>query len=166
MSPIVLLVAAENTKELFHFLVYAFCFTIGLGVEGRRQGLIYVKLASGFSHKLGSELRASIRDYVLWESSSLPDIIQVELSSFFCSDSFATWGDNDGFTEAVYHDEHGVGIAGFGKVSDEVHSDGFPYSSRDRVKMQGYLSTWFIFDGLTGGTISKRSICFFPLNLA
>ena len=152
MSPIVLLVVAENVKELFHFLVYAFCFTIGLGVEGRRQGLIHVKLVPGFSHKFGSELRASIGDYVLWESCSSPDIIQVELSSFFCSDSFATGGDNDGFTEAIYHDEHGVGIAGFWEVGDEVHSDGFPYSGRDWVGMQGYLSTWFIFGGLTGGT--------------
>ena len=152
MSPIVLLVVAENAKELFDFLVYAFCFTIGLRVESRRQGLIYVKLVPSFSHKFGSELRASIRDNVLWESCSSPDIIQVELSSFFCSDSFATWGDNDGFTEAIYHDEHGVSIAGFWEVSDEVHSDGFPYSGRDRVGMQGYLSAWFIFGGLTGGT--------------
>ena len=52
MSPIVLLVVAEDVKELFHFLVYVFCFTVCLGVEGRRQGLIYVKLAPGFSHKL------------------------------------------------------------------------------------------------------------------
>jgi hypothetical protein len=152
MSPIVLLVVAEDAKELFHFLVYTFCFIIGLGVEGRRQGLIYVKLAPDFSHKFGSELRASIRDYVLWESSSSPDIIQVELSGFFCSDSFVTWGDNDGFTEAVYHNEYGVSIAGFWEVGDKVHSDGFPYSSRDRVRMQGYLSTWFIFGGLTGST--------------
>ena len=152
MSPIVLLVVAENAKELFHFLVYAFCFTIGLGVEGHRQGLIYIKLAPDFSHKLGSKLRASIEDYVLWESGSSPNIIQVELSGFFCSDSFATRGDNDGFTEVVYHDEHGVSIARFWKVGDEVHSNGFPYSGRDRVRMQGYLSTWFIFGGLTGGT--------------
>ena len=152
MSPIVLLVVAENAKELFHFLVYAFCFTIGLRVESRRQGLIYVKLVPGFSHKFGSELPASVGDYVLWESSSLPDIIQVELSSFFCSDSFATWGDNNGFTEAIYHDQHGVGIAGFWEVGDKVHSDGFSYSSRNRVRMQGYLSAWFIFGGLTGGT--------------
>ena len=152
MSPIVLLVVAENAKELFHFLVYAFCFTIGLGVESRRQGLIYVKLVPGFSHKFGSELRASIGDYMLWESSSSPDIIQVELSSFFCSDGFATWGDNDGFTEAIYYDEHGVGIAGFWEVGNKVHGDGFPYSGRDRVGMQGYLSAWFIFGGLTGGT--------------
>ena len=89
---------------------------------------------------------------MLWESCSSPDIIQVELSGFFCSDSFATRGDNDGFTEAVYHDKHGVGIARFRKVGDEVHSDGFTYSDRDRVRMQGYLSTWFIFGGLTGGT--------------
>ena len=152
MSPIVLLVVAEDAKELFHFLVYTFCFTIGLGVKGYRQGLIYVKFAPGFSHKLGSELWASIRDYMLWESSSSPDIVQVELSSFFCSDSFATWGDNNGFTEAIYHDQHGVGIAGFWEVGDKVHSDGFPYSSRNRVRMQGYLSAWFIFGGLTGGT--------------
>jgi hypothetical protein len=152
MSPIVLLVVAENAKELFDFLVYAFCFTIGLRVESRRQGLIYVKLVSSFSHKFGSELRASIRDNVLWESCSSPNIIQVELSDFFCSDSFAAWGDNDGFTKAIYHDEHGVGIAGFWEVRDEVHSDGFPYSGRDRVGMQGYLSAWFIFGRLTGGT--------------
>ena len=152
MSPIVLLVVAENAKELFHFLVYAFCFTISLGVESRRQGLVYVKLVPGFSHKFGGELWASVGDYVLWESSSSPNIIQVELSGFFCSDSFATGGDNDGFTEAIYHDEHGVGIARFWKVGDKVHSDRFPYSGRDRIGMQGYLSTWFIFDGLTGGT--------------
>ena len=41
---------------------------------------------------------------------------------------------------------------GFRKVGDEVHSNGFPYSGRNRVRMQGYLSTWFIFGGLTGGT--------------
>ena len=151
MSPVVLLVVAENAEELFDFLVYAFCFTIGLGVKGRRQGLIHVKLAPGFSHEFGSELRTSIGDYVLWESCSSPDIIQVELSSFFCSDSFATGGDNDGFTEAIYHDEHGVGIAGFWEVGDKVHSDGFPYSGRDRVGMQGYLGAWFILGGLTGG---------------
>ena len=152
MSPIVLLVVAENAKELFDFLVYAFCFTIGLGVKSRRQGLIHIKLVPGFSHEFGSELRASVRDYVLWESSSSPNIIQVELSSLFCSDSFATGCDNDGFTEVIYHDEHGVGIARFWEVSDKVHSDGFPYSGRDRVGMQGYLSAWFIFGGLTGGT--------------
>jgi hypothetical protein len=152
MSPIVLLVVAENAEELFDFLVYAFCFTIGLGVKGCRQGLIHVKLAPGFSHKFGSELRASIGDYMLWESSSSPDIIQVELSSFFCSDSFATRGNNDGFTEAIYHNEHGVGITGFWEVGDKVHSDGFPYSGRDRVGMQGYLGAWFVFGGLTGGT--------------
>ena len=152
MSPIVLLVVAEDVKELFHFLVYVFCFTIGLGVEGRRQGLIYIKLAPGFSHKLESKLWASIGDYMLWESSSSPDIIQVELSGFFCSDSFATQSDNDGFTKAVYHNEHGVSIVGFWEVSDKVHSDGFPYSGRDRVRMQRYLSTWFIFGGLTCGT--------------
>ena len=162
MSPIVLLVVAEYAKDLFHFLVYAFCFTIGLGVEGRRQGLVYVKLASGFSHKLGSELRASIGDYVLWESSLSPDIIQIELSSFFCSDSFATWGDNNGFTEAIYHNEHGVSIAGFWEVGDEVHSDGFPYSGRNRVGMQGYLSAWFIFGGLTGAS-AKDPFAFFLL---
>ena len=152
MSPIVLLVVAENAEELFDFLVYAFCFTIGLGVESCRQGLIYVKLVPSFSHKFGSELWASIGDYVLWESCSSPNIIQVELSSFFCSDSFATGGDNDGFTKTVYHDEHGVGIARFWEVGDKVHSDGFPYSDRDRVGMQGYLSAWFILGGLTGGT--------------
>src|SRR5580658_2650981 len=144
MSPIVLLVVAENAKELFHFLVYAFCFTIGLGVESGGQGLIHIKLVPSFSHKFGSELRASIGDYMLWESCSSPNIIQVELSSFFCSDSFATWGDNDGFTEVIYHNKHGVGIARFWEVGDEVHSDGFPYSSRDRIGMQGYLSAWFI----------------------
>ena len=152
MSPIVLLVVAENAKVLFHFLVYAFCFTIGLGVEGHRQGLIYIKLAPGFSHKLGSKLGASIRDYVLWESSLPPDIIQVELSGFFCSDSFAARGDDYSFTEMVYYDEHGVGITGFREVGDEVHGDGFSYSSRDRVRMQGYLDTWFIFGGLAGDT--------------
>ena len=152
MSPIVLLVVAEDAKELFHFLIYVFCFTICLRVEGHRQGLIYVKLAPGFSHKFGSKLGASIGDYVLWESSSSPNIIQIELSGFFCGDSFATRGDNDGLTEAVYYDEHGVGITGFREVSDEVHSDESPYSDRDRVRMQGYLSTWFIFGGLTGGT--------------
>ena len=141
MSPIVLLVVAEDAKELFHFLVYVFCFTICLGVEGHRQGLIYVKLAPGFSHKFGSKLGASIGDYVLWESSSSPDIIQVELSAFFCSDSFAARGDNDGFAEAVYYNEHGVGIAGFREVGDEVHSDGSSYSDRDRVRMQGYLNS-------------------------
>ena len=89
---------------------------------------------------------------MLWESSSPPDIIQVELSGFFCSDSFAARGDDYSFTETVYYDEHGVGITGFGEVGDEVHSDGFPYFSRDRVRMQGYLGTWFIFGGLAGGT--------------
>ena len=89
---------------------------------------------------------------MLWESSSLPDIIQIELSGFFCNDSFATRGDNNGLTKAVYYDEHGVSIVGFGEVGDEVHSNGFPYSGRDRVRMQGYLSTWFIFYRLTGGT--------------
>ena len=78
MSPIVLLVVAEYAKELFYFLIYTFCFTICLGVEGRRQGLIYIKLVLGFSHKFGSKLGASIRDYVLRESSLSPDIIQVE----------------------------------------------------------------------------------------
>ena len=63
-----------------------------------------------------------------------------------------TRGDNDDLAEAVYYDKHGVSIVGFGKVSDEVHSDGFPYSDRDRVRMQGYLSMWFIFGGLAGNT--------------
>ena len=45
MSPIVLLVVAEDAKELFHFLIYAFCFTICLRMKDHRQGLIYVKLA-------------------------------------------------------------------------------------------------------------------------
>ena len=152
MSPIVLLVIAEDTKELFHFLIYTFCFSIFLGVEGRRQGLIYIKLIPGFSHKFGSKLGASIGNYVLWESSSLPDIIQIELSSFFCGDSFATRGDNDGLMETIYYDEYRVGIAGFREVSDEVHSDGFLYFSRNRVRMQGYLSTWSIFGGLASGT--------------
>ena len=152
MSPIVLLVVTEDVKELFNFLVYVFCFTICLGVKGHGQGLVYVKLAPGFSHKFGSKLGALVGDYVLWESSSSPDIIQIELSSFFCGDSFATRGNNDGLTEAIYYDEHGVGIAGFWEVGDEVHSDGLPYSGRDRVGMQGYLSTWFIFGGLAGGT--------------
>ena len=78
---------------------------------------------------------------MLWESSPSPDIIQVELSGFFCGDSFAARGDDDSFTEVVYYDKHGVTIVGFGKVGDEVHSDGFPYSGRDRVRMQGNLSS-------------------------
>ena len=115
MSPVVLLVVAENAKELLYFLVYTFCFTICLGVEGCRQGLIYVKLAPGFSHKLGSKLGASIGDYMLWESSLSSDIVQVELSGFFCSDGFATKGDNDGFTEVIYYDKHGETV-GLGEV--------------------------------------------------
>ena len=152
MSPIVLLVIAEDAKELFHFLIYTFCFSICLGVEGRRQDLIYVKLVPGFSHKFESKLGASIGDYVLWESGSLPNIIQIELSSIFCGDSFATRGDNDGLTEMIYYNEHGVSITGFREVGDEVHSDGFLYSSRNRVRMQEYLSMWSIFDGLASGT--------------
>ena len=134
ISPVVLLVVTENMKELFNFLIY-------VGVKGRGQGLVYIKLALGFSHKFESKLGASVGDYVLWESSSSPDIIQIELSGFFCDDSFVTRGDNDGFTEAIYYNEHRVDIAGFGEVGDKVHSDGFPYPSRNRVRMQEYLST-------------------------
>ena len=104
-------------------------------MKGCGQGLIYVKLAPGFSHKFGSKLGALIGDYMLWESSSSSDIIQIELSNFFCDDSFATRGNNDGFTEAIYYDEHGVGIAEFREVDDKVHSDGFLYSNRNRVRM-------------------------------
>jgi hypothetical protein len=52
----------------------------------------------------------------------------------------------------IYHNKHGVSIAEFGEVGDKVHSDGFPNSGRNRIRMQGYLSTWFIFGGLASGT--------------
>jgi hypothetical protein len=89
---------------------------------------------------------------MLWESSSSPDVIQVELGGFFCSDRFAARSDDNGFTEAIYYNEHRIRVARFGEVSDKVHGDGFPYSGRDGVRMQGYLSTWFVFGRLANGT--------------
>ena len=74
------------------------------------------------------------------------------MSGFFHGDCFATEGDNDGFTEAIHYNEHRVSITGFGEVSDKVHGDGFPYFGRNKVRMQGYLSTWFIFGGLANDT--------------
>jgi hypothetical protein len=152
MSPIVLLIVTEDAKELFNFLVYAFRFSISLWVESCRQGLIYVKFAPGFSHEFGGKLGASVGDYMLWESRSSPDVIQVELGRFFGGDCFAAGGDNNGFTETVHYDEHRISIAGFREVGDEVHSDGSPHSGRNRVRVQGYLSTWFVFGGLANGT--------------
>jgi hypothetical protein len=152
MSPIVLLIVIKDAKELFNFLVYTFHFSIHLGVESCRQGLIYVKFASGFSHKFGGKLGTSVGDYILWESCSSPDIIQVELGHFFDSDCFVAKGDNNGFTETIQYNKYRISIAGFREVSDKVHSDGFPYSNRNRVRMQGYLNAWFVFGGLANGT--------------
>ena len=60
MCPVIGLIVAENTKELFNFLVDAFYFSISLGVEGSRQGLVNIELVSSFSHELGGKLRASV----------------------------------------------------------------------------------------------------------
>ena len=65
MSPIVLLIVTEDVKELFNFLIYAFCFTICLRMEGHGQGLVYIKLAPSFSHKFGSKLGTSVGNYML-----------------------------------------------------------------------------------------------------
>jgi hypothetical protein len=66
----------------------------------------------------------------------LPDIIQVELGSFFYSDCFVARDDNNGFTKMIYYNKHGVSIVGFKKVSDEVHDNGFSYFSGNRVRAQ------------------------------
>ena len=152
MSPIVLLIVTEDTKELFNFLIYAFRFTIGLGVESCKLGLVYIKFAPGFSHKFGGKLGTSVEDYMLWEFSSSPDVIQVELDSFFYSDRFVARGDDNSFTEAIYYNEHRVSIARFRKVGDKVHGYEFSYSGRNGVRVQGYLSVWFVFGRLANGT--------------
>ena len=74
------------------------------------------------------------------------------MGGFFSSDYFAARGDNNGFTKSIHYNKHGISIAGFRKVSDEVHGDEFPYSGRNEVRVQGYLSAWFVFGGLASGT--------------
>ena len=60
MCPVIGLVVAEDTKELFDFLVDIFCLSIGSRVIGNGQGLFNVKLVSSFSHEFEGELGASV----------------------------------------------------------------------------------------------------------
>ena len=60
ICPVTGLVVAENTKELFNFLVDAFCFSVSLGVKGSRQGLVNIELVPSFSHEFGGKLRTSV----------------------------------------------------------------------------------------------------------
>ena len=66
---------------------------------------------------------------MLWKSYATPNMIKVQLSGFFSSDGLLTGNNDDGLGEMINNNEHGVGIIGFGKVSDKVHGDGFPDSS-------------------------------------
>ena len=49
MGPVVCLVVAEDSEELFDFLIDTFCFSVGLRVKGGGKGLVNVELgpASG-----------------------------------------------------------------------------------------------------------------------
>ena len=60
VCPIVLLVVAEDAEELFDFLIYAFCFSVGLGVKSCRQCLVDMKFGPCFSHDFGGKLRTSV----------------------------------------------------------------------------------------------------------
>ena len=60
ICPVIGLVVAENTEELFDFLVDALCFSVGLGVKGSGQGLVNIEFVPSFSHEFGGKLRTSV----------------------------------------------------------------------------------------------------------
>ena len=74
------------------------------------------------------------------------------MGGFFSSDHFVARGDNNGFIKSTHYNKYRISIAGFRKVSDEVHGDEFPYSGRNGVRVQGYLSAWFVLGGLASDT--------------
>ena len=100
------MVVAENSEELFNFLVDSFHFTVRLGVKGNGEGLTDFELFPCFSHDLECELGASVQDDLLEKAHSLPDMIEIELGGLFCRDGFLTQCDDDGFAEVINDYKH------------------------------------------------------------
>ncbi len=60
LRPIVLLVVAKASEELFDLLVDLFCFSICLRVKGCGEGLCDFEFVPYFFHDMGGKLGASI----------------------------------------------------------------------------------------------------------
>jgi hypothetical protein len=60
MCPIILLIIAEDSEELFNFLVDSFSFTIGLRVKDGGKGLINFEFVPCFTHYFGCKLWSSV----------------------------------------------------------------------------------------------------------
>ena len=60
LRPVVLLVVAKDSKELFNLLVDSFCFSICLRVKGCGEGLYDLEFVPYFFHDMGGKLGASI----------------------------------------------------------------------------------------------------------
>jgi len=142
---------AKDMKELFDFLVDSFSLSVGLGVKGHGKGLHDFEFFPNLSHQLGGKLRTSVRDDLVGQACSFPDLFEIEKGSLFGCYRFLTGGNNDSFTKAVDDYKHGVISLRFREVSNKVHCDGLPYAWRGDKRLQWDLGLWFDFGRLACG---------------
>ena len=93
--PIVLMVVAEDSQELFNLLVHPLRFPICLWVISRAKHRSDSQLFPEFMGELGHELRAPVRYYFGQKTMSVEYIILKEGGSLFCHYCFLARGDDD-----------------------------------------------------------------------
>src|ERR1700759_38706 len=104
-APFLLFVCAEYSEISYEFLVYSFCFSIGLRVKRGAHAVINFKELTHFLKHFRCELWSSVRDNDVRESKSSPDLINKNLRCSKSIDFLCTWSINYPLRKAmVYHD--------------------------------------------------------------
>ena len=93
--PIVLMVVAEDSQELFNLLVYPLCFPIYLWVVGCAKCGSDSQLLPEFMGELGHKLRTLVRYYFGRKTMSVEYIILKQGCGFLRHYCFLAKGDDD-----------------------------------------------------------------------
>ena len=95
IRPIVLMIVAEDSQELFNLLVYPLHFPIRLWVVSCAECRSNSQLFPEFVGELGHELRTPIRYYFGWKTMSVEYVVLEKGCGLFHRYCFLARGDDD-----------------------------------------------------------------------
>ena len=129
-SPLPWLLKNHATQVIFHTLIHTFCLAIWLWVIGRAKPQFHLQcFEEGLPH-VTCEYPVSIRDYWLWQSIPLKNIIHESMRDWLYCIRVSKGNEMRIFSEPVHHQQYDFFAQWFGKTLKEIQGDVSPSRSR------------------------------------